>query len=653
MIKWQEILSQNGLAWKNPRQLAATARITTLPELKKFLDAVHIRVCLARPYQAFRNYPLVESRELLPSFDNAMFEYKNLPGFSMVAFARQLNYFDEPFQYDIIHPLSADPSTCPLPKQVYNQNMQTFTSRLPRVHQDIFRAQFAGHDLGWLGHYPDTLTYLLNMDRAHVMSLNSEGAFYLSGIFGSFTNDIDQVLKRFGQHIGKFRPGDSELYARNRMFVYQFLMELYGFAIVSERRTSAAMFARRLTRRGENFLLRVLGQTDRTLTTYTSDPAWAPFPKVEKIALVKVEDDQEEALEAIDRAGFFFDKDHRVIILRVVYRQHRYNENNVRQDRALSVESQEVIHPLTGAVLTGLNIIRDASNMYLRLGDIVSGEYTGRTIYRRTEVVESTKTDEDRLKVLSSWLSKHQRRMIDYTDEFFAKVEHIVTGYLYDPERDTAFANLRKLHAEVCARFSYICQARRVRAFEELSRRTYHGERLTYLQALRLELELVRQLRFEIVNFFPPLVEKLLVYLDRILADRYLVRTYIKPPDGTTLTEAGKEIRKIYGALVAADEEFRTALRRRLARAALKGEYATGRSARHRRADPAGERHATILSGDFLRPVEEEEPGAGFSQPAVQEQVSATGSQALADGGREAGTAWFLSGPADEPPRRM
>ncbi len=536
----------------------------TLEELKAFLDAVHIRFCLVRPYQSCGYDPLVEARELLPSFDNAMFENKNLPGFSMVAFDRELSYFRERFQYDMLHPTVTDDVACPLEKQVQTQNMQTFLSRLPHMHRDVFRQQFARTDLTDITTYPLLIPYLVNMDRGHVLSRSPAGNFSNSGIFASFTNDIDSALKRFGLSIGKFARNDNEMYARNRLFVYQFLMELYGFPIASERRTSAAMFARRLTHTGERFLLKVLGQTDRTITTYMGTGQGRRYPLVEKVALVAVDADQEEAIEAIDREGFFLDQEHRVVILRVTYTQHRYDPGNIRQDRALSVSGQEIIHPLTGRVLKGVNIIRDATNMYLRLNDIVKGEYTGQVVYKRNDVISSTESHEDRLKVLYYWLTKNQRRIIDYSDDFFQKVSRVLSSYLYSPDNDEVFAGLRGLHLEVCARLGYIQQARRVRLLEELRQRQYRGERITYRRMMQLVLEVVRDLGFEVVNFFPEIVENVIACLEHITSDRYLIKHYVQHQE-RPLSRGGQEVRKGWGALVAATDNFRRVLRTRAA----------------------------------------------------------------------------------------
>ncbi|MCI7568024.1 MAG: hypothetical protein MSH25_01435 [Desulfovibrio sp.] len=558
MIKWEEIFSKNGLPWRDAYTFSEPVDIPNLAALKRFLDAVHIRLCLVKPYQENKAYPLVEARELLPSFDNDMFEYKDLPGFALVALERPLEYFSEIFQYDKLHTVisEGDGACCPLEHTVLALNLQTMAARLPRQHQEIFRQQFARTDTVLLDNYPQLMPYLLAMDRAHVLALGADRQFHLAGVFASFPSDIDSELKRFGMRIGKFAYGDSEMYERNRMFVYQYLMELYGFPIVSERRTSSALFARKLHKMGEHFLLRVQGQTDRTITTYLSCGENRRYPALEKIALVAVDEDQHEVIEELDRKGFFLDKPRRVVIIRVSYRQHRFDSSNVRQDRALSVASQEVLHPITGEALSGLNIIKDTTNMFLRLNDIVRGEYTGRIVYKRTEVIENTDTDEKRLKFLYFWLNKHQRRMIGYSDEFFCNVSKVLTGYLYSPDNDEAFDALRDLHREVCSKFSYIQQARRVRILEDLSGRQLKGERIGYRRMLRAALELLNELKFEIVNFFPELVDDIVENVEKILSDRYLCRTYIDVPE-ETLTKAGLEIRKNYGRLVALQDGFK------------------------------------------------------------------------------------------------
>lgn len=124
-----------------------------------------------------------------------------------------------------------------------------------------------------------------------------------------------------------------------------------------------------------------------------------------------------------------------MVIIRISYKQHRYNADNVRQDRALSVERQELIHPLTGRVMPDVNVVKDTSTMILRLNDIVRGEYVGRAVYKLcNELVENTDTDEKRLKFLFAWLSKNQRRIIRYSEEFYNNTTKVLDAYLKNPE---------------------------------------------------------------------------------------------------------------------------------------------------------------------------------------------------------------------------
>jgi hypothetical protein len=559
-IQWQQVLSKDGLPWQGAVSFSDFIQVHTLKELKQFLDAVHIRFCLAKPFFEQPNYPLVEARELLPSFDNDMWEYKNLPGFAMVAFERSLDYFSEIFQYDNLHPLldiqHNGAAACPLESLVLAQNVQTICDRLPRVLQENFRQNFAGRDTSVLDYYPALLPYLLQMDRAQVMALDSDNLFHLAGVFASFPSDIDTEIKRFGMRMGKFAYGNNAMYERNRMFVYQYLMELYGFPIVSERRTSSALFARRLHKIGEKFLLRVLGQTDRTITTYWSEGENRRYPWVEKIALVAIDQDQTEAIKTLKDGGYFLDETRRVVIIRITYRQHAFSPSNVRQDRALSVALQEVLHPLTGNALQGINIIKDTTNMLLRLSDIVRGEHTGRIVYKRTEVVENTDTDEKRLKFLYSWLTKHQRRMVGYSDDFFTGVSTVVAKYLYSPDNDEAFEGLRDLHRDVCNRFSYIQQARKIRLLEDIRQRNYKGQRITYLQMTTEAVALLTDLSFDITTYFPSLVDTAILCLEEILADRYLVRKYMTKTEEKTISSYAAEVRKNYGRLVSLLDKF-------------------------------------------------------------------------------------------------
>jgi hypothetical protein len=533
------------------------------------LDQAHIKCCLLRPWCEYPDYPVLEPRDLLPSFEPETYEYPHLPGFSLVAFARPLQAFQEIFQYDALHPSldadsTAEGASCPLESHVIARNAQTFLTHLPRQLQDAFRRTFERVDTSILDYYPSLLSYIAEMDRAHVMARDTFGYFHLAGVYASFPSDADGEIKRFGVRAGKFRVGDNALYERNRLFVYQYLMELYGFPIASERRTSAVMFARKLQQLGENFLIRVLGQSDRTITTIWHEPSEFSPPRIEKIALIHIDADQSDLLRHLAQDGYLVDAERRVAIARIIYRQHRFSPDNVRQDRALSVKAQELIHPLTGKTLAGVNIIRDSTTLILSLSDIAHGEFSGRIVYKRNEIVENTDTHEKRLKGLFSWLSRHQRRIIGYSDEFYGNVTRVLDGYLFNAQHKADFDSLHELYQEVLNKYAYIRQARQVRFFEDLCARIFKGRRIGYNTMLREAVAMLHDFKFEQVNYFPLLAQSLLHQCRTIVHDRYLARTYLQVPE-SALRPSGLEIRRNYSKLVALYDELRAISKARAA----------------------------------------------------------------------------------------
>jgi hypothetical protein len=211
--------------------------------------------------------------------------------------------------------------------------------------------------------------------------------------------------------------------------------------------------------------------------------------------------------------------------------------------------------------------------MLFRLNDIVRGEHTGRIVYKRTEIVENTDNDEKRLKFLSYWLAKHQGRMIGYSDEFFSQLDKVLSGYLYSPRHDENFGNAREIYQEVCSRFSYIQQARRVRILEELCQRTFRGDPISYRRMMNETVNLLNELKFEIVNFFPALVDAVINCTEKILHDRYIQRKYLEIPEDE-LSKAGREIRRNYGKLVSLHDSFRAVRKARLSYAGAKTAFA-------------------------------------------------------------------------------
>ncbi len=562
MQNWDDFfLGNNTYDWRKKRFPVPKFKLNNIYSLKNYLDLIHIRQCLLKPFLENKDYPLVESRELLPSFESDLFEYESLPGLSLVAFARHLDYINEIFQFDILHTQNEKITTqygeaCPLPDIIYPSNLATFQSRLPRHLQDKFREKLGNRDISHLYNYPRVLDFILNMDRGHVMSLDTSDQFYLSGIYASFPSDLDPELKRFGLKINKFKPNDNLRYELNRNFVYQFLMELYGYPVVSERRTSAALFARKLFKMGEHFLIRAIGQTDRTITTLFNTGEFKYYPALEKLALVRVGTKKKEALKFLRENNFFVDEKKQVVILRVKYKQHQYDPNNIREERALSVQRQEVIHPYTGEVCSHLNIIKDTSYMTLKLNDIVKGEFSGRIKYKR-EIVENTDTHEKRLKFLYAWLSKHQRRIIGYSEEFYSGVTKVLDNYLLNPGNYEYFNELHKLYQEVWHKYSYIRQARKIRILEDILEKRYEDKKINYQQMLIHTKNVLGELKFEMGYYFPDIINRAISITDKMARDRYLRKTYINKPE-KELTPYGQEIKKRYSQMISLLDELKS-----------------------------------------------------------------------------------------------
>ena len=105
------------------------------------------------------------------------------------------------------------------------------------------------------------------------------------------------------------------------------------------------------------------------------------------------------------------------------------------------------------------------------------------------------------------------------------------------------------------SKYAYIRQARTVRYLEDIVARNYKGERLTYGRMLLEAIELLRDLKFELGNYFEPLMLSVLHYMDMILDDRYLLRRYINCPHEKQ-SKGGVEIRKNYRRLVSLRDEF-------------------------------------------------------------------------------------------------
>jgi hypothetical protein len=492
---------------------------------KDFLEYTHIKKGLLAPYGP--DYPLIEPRELYPSFEKNFAEYPELPSFSMVAFNRPLAYQEEIFQFDLLHP------PWEARKKGARENLDRIMPHLDRDFRLVFKQRFAHRDLTDLANYEALLGFLFHMDRAQVFARDTRGVFRLLGVYASFPSDLDTELKNFGHSLGKFKKQDSATYEQEREFVYQFLMELYGYPIAAERRTSAALFARKLSRLKEQYLIKVQGSSDRTLTSLSGFEQ-KRYPLVEKVALISLPPGLAEANPHLRDQGFYVDPERRVVILKVTYQQHQYNRFNVLEDRAMAVVRQELIHPYHGGREGSLNLLKDTRRFLKELTDIVRGEHLGTISYKRTDLLCSTKTHEDRLKFLSAWLTKNQRRLGTYSQESFAAAKQVVNSYLLNREHRDAFIKHADLHHEVLQKVAYLTQAQLLQTLEKLAQQgREHG--LSPSRRLALALAFLEERQGELPYFYPDLFDKGLNLWDQVLTVPYFLKLAAEaaPPENS------------------------------------------------------------------------------------------------------------------------
>lgn len=465
------------------RRLSERRPFQDFSQVIEVTDYLQIEAGLIQPYHRAHNgdYPLVEPRELIPAFDAPLIEYKHLPAFSMVILDRPISYQDEGFQFDLLEPEGRPPDP-----SVAARNRAAMRGRLPRNLVGPADKVLGRKALTPLGRYRSLLPLIMNMDRGHLLARSADDCFYLAGIYASFPANLDQEIKRFGRKIGKFIPGDNQRYAANRAFVYRFYMEQSGFPICGERHTSAALFSRRLLRRRQRFVVKVLGTSDRAITTLSSQGAVGLLPAVSKVALVAVRREDQETARRLEEGGFFLDPERRVVILRVGYLHHRYHPENVLEDRGLSVRSQEVIHPLTGEVIADLDILGLSQDRLLMLNDIVRGEFDGGITFRGRETVPGTGELPDRLKFLYAWLAKHHHILADYSPDNFGRVMRVLGSFLDEVEASPDLADYSLLYRDLRTATEELRLAHRLRLLEKLvhSRTDAYGRKLHHVQIL-------------------------------------------------------------------------------------------------------------------------------------------------------------------------
>jgi hypothetical protein len=105
----------------------------------------------------------------------------------MVAFERPLDYFNEVFQFDLLH-TCRDPDSrvqgdsCVLENSCIERTWTVSSRICPKSCARSFKEATQDRQISDISSYSLLIHYLSHMDRAHVLSLDREGEFFLSGI---------------------------------------------------------------------------------------------------------------------------------------------------------------------------------------------------------------------------------------------------------------------------------------------------------------------------------------------------------------------------------------------------------------------------------------------------------------------------------------
>jgi hypothetical protein len=264
----------------------------------------------------------------------------------------------------------------------------------------------------------------------------------------------------------------------------------------------------------------VLGSSDRTITSLCGFEQ-KRYPLVEKVALISLAPSLAEANPHLQEGGFYVDPRRRVVILKLTYQQHKYNRFNVLEDRALSIVRQEIIHPHHGGREPNLNILKDTKRTLKELTDIVRGEHSGTITYRRSELIISTKTHEDRLKFLSAWLGKNQRRLGAYGQETFEASKKLLNSYLAQRDYREVFTKHRELHREVVQRLAYLSQVQQLQPLEKLAQPGKRQKGLGPSRRLALAVAFLEENQDQLPYFYPDLFDKCCHLFSQILQYPY------------------------------------------------------------------------------------------------------------------------------------
>jgi hypothetical protein len=166
------------------------------------------------------------------------------------------------------------------------------------------------------------------------------------------------------------------------------------------------------------------------------------------------------------------------------------------------------------------NILKDTRRSLKELTDIIRGEHSGSISYKRSELITTTKTHEERLKFLSAWLRKNMRRLGRYSPETFAAAKKLLNSYLLNREFREAFVKHPDLHLEVLQLLTYLTQAQRLQVLERLAQ-VDEKHRDSPTRRLSQAVAFLEENQGDLAYFYPDMFAKCLNLWEELLNQPY------------------------------------------------------------------------------------------------------------------------------------
>jgi hypothetical protein len=138
-------------------------------------------------------------------------------------------------------------------------------------------------------------------------------------------------------------------------------------------------------------------------------------------------------------------------------------------------------------------------------------------MYQRSDLIAAPKTHEDRLKFLSAWLSKNQRRLATYSPENFEAAKKVLNSYLLNKDFKEVFSKHPDLHRAALRHMAILNQAHQLQTLEKLTQKHADRRRLGPYPRISQAVSFLEDKREELPYFYPAMFRKFLDLWNKLM----------------------------------------------------------------------------------------------------------------------------------------